>query len=337
MGERQLYYLLAQSDPDFNELFKIAADFDDEFVRDDETTGAVRAAHRRHRRAARACCRSTAPRSAAWWSTPRAWPATRSASRPRCATIVDLLRGGRPLGRREQAELVERRARAAGDRRADLPLGPRARRACGTTCCARPCSSTPTGPRSARSTACRCSRMGTFSFGRPSRITARVHLGKGEVIDIEREVELGGPLHSKGVLILSGFLRGRYAQERPLSLGASLVFEQSYGGVDGDSASSAELYALLSAIARVPISAVVRGDRLGQPARRGPGHRRRQREDRGLLRPVQGARADRRPGRADPRGQRQAPDAAPRRGGGRRRRAVRHLSHRARSTRASRS
>jgi predicted ATP-dependent protease len=78
-------------------------------------------------------------------------------------------------------------------------------------------------------------------------------MGKGEVVDIEREVELGGPLHSKGVLILSGFLRGRYALERPLSLGASLVFEQSYGGVDGDSASSAELYALLSAIAQVPV------------------------------------------------------------------------------------
>jgi len=95
--------------------------------------------------------------------------------------------------------------------------------------------------------------MGTYSFGQPSRITASVHLGKGEVVDIEREVELSGPTHSKGVLILSGFLRGRFAQERPLSLGASLTFEQSYGGVDGDSASSTELYALLSAIGRVPI------------------------------------------------------------------------------------
>jgi predicted ATP-dependent protease len=72
-------------------------------------------------------------------------------------------------------------------------------------------------------------------------------------VDIEREVELGGPIHSKGVLILSGFLGGRYAAEQPLSLSASLVFEQSYGGVEGDSASSAELYALLSAIAEVPI------------------------------------------------------------------------------------
>jgi predicted ATP-dependent protease len=96
-------------------------------------------------------------------------------------------------------------------------------------------------------------QLGGFAFGRPSRITARVRLGRGEVVDIEREVELGGPLHSKGVLILGGYLSSHYASDRPLSLGASLVFEQSYGGVDGDSASSAELYALLSAIAEVPI------------------------------------------------------------------------------------
>jgi len=92
-----------------------------------------------------------------------------------------------------------------------------------------------------------------FSFGHPSRITARARLGKGEVVDIEREVKLGGPLHSKGVLILSGFVAGRFAPDHPLSLSASLVFEQTYGGVDGDSASSAELYALLSALAEAPI------------------------------------------------------------------------------------
>jgi predicted ATP-dependent protease len=95
--------------------------------------------------------------------------------------------------------------------------------------------------------------LGDTMFGRPTRITARTQLGKGQVVDIEREVDLGGPLHSKGVLILTGFLTGRYAEKHPLSLSASLVFEQSYGGVDGDSASSAELYALLSSIAEVPI------------------------------------------------------------------------------------
>ncbi len=96
-------------------------------------------------------------------------------------------------------------------------------------------------------------QLGHFAFGRPSRITASVRLGAGKVIDIEREVELGGPIHSKGVLILSSYLASHFAIDKPLSLAASLVFEQSYGGVEGDSASSAELYALLSALSEVPL------------------------------------------------------------------------------------
>jgi lon-related putative ATP-dependent protease len=92
-----------------------------------------------------------------------------------------------------------------------------------------------------------------FMFGRPTRITCRVRAGGGNVIDIERETKLGGPIHSKGVLILSGFLAGAYALDTPMSLSASLVFEQSYGGVEGDSASSAELYALLSALSGYPL------------------------------------------------------------------------------------
>jgi len=95
--------------------------------------------------------------------------------------------------------------------------------------------------------------LGTTTFGKPTRITAKVRVGRGEVIDIERQVELGGPIHSKGVMILSAFLAARYASQQPLSLWASLVFEQSYGEVEGDSASSAELYALLSALAELPI------------------------------------------------------------------------------------
>jgi predicted ATP-dependent protease len=91
------------------------------------------------------------------------------------------------------------------------------------------------------------------SFGWPTRITARVRLGAGKVVDIEREVELGGPIHSKGVMILTGFLGGRFAREQPLALSASLVLEQSYGGVEGDSASLAELCALLSAIGEVKL------------------------------------------------------------------------------------
>ena len=96
-------------------------------------------------------------------------------------------------------------------------------------------------------------QIGDFSFGRPNRITARVRLGSGRVTDIEREAKLGGPLHTKGIMILWGFLAGRYAQQIPLALAATLVFEQSYGGVDGDSASSTELYALLSALSDAPI------------------------------------------------------------------------------------
>ena len=93
-----------------------------------------------------------------------------------------------------------------------------------------------------------------YAFGRPNRITCQIRMGDGELIDIEREVELGGPLHSKGVLILSSFLAGRFSQSTPLSLDASLVFEQSYSELDGDSASSAELYCLLSAISGVPLN-----------------------------------------------------------------------------------
>lgn len=96
-------------------------------------------------------------------------------------------------------------------------------------------------------------QVGNYAFGSPSRITATVRLGKGEVIDIEREVELGGSLHSKGVFILSGFLNGRYLTDHHLSISASLVFEQNYGEVEGDSASAAELAALLSAIAGLPL------------------------------------------------------------------------------------
>lgn len=96
-------------------------------------------------------------------------------------------------------------------------------------------------------------QTGDFTFGQPSRITATVRLGKGEIIDIQREVELGGAIHSKGVLILASFLGARYASGLPMSLSASLVFEQTYGVVDGDSASVAELCALLSALAKIPI------------------------------------------------------------------------------------
>ena len=95
--------------------------------------------------------------------------------------------------------------------------------------------------------------MGDILFGRPSRITASVSLGKGGIIDIEREAKMGGAVHTKGVLILSGFLFEKFGLEKPLNLAVRLVFEQSYSGVDGDSASSAELYAILSRLGKIPM------------------------------------------------------------------------------------
>lgn len=95
--------------------------------------------------------------------------------------------------------------------------------------------------------------LGDYSFGKPARVTARVFLGKEGVLNIEREAELGGRIHNKGVLILQGYFGARYAQKFPISFAASLCFEQSYGGVEGDSASSAELFALLSALGELPL------------------------------------------------------------------------------------
>jgi len=95
--------------------------------------------------------------------------------------------------------------------------------------------------------------LGDITFGRPSRITCKTFLGRGGVINIERESQLSGRIHDKGVLILSGYMGWKYAQDYPLSLSASLCFEQSYEGVEGDSAASAELYALLSSLSEVPI------------------------------------------------------------------------------------
>jgi len=96
--------------------------------------------------------------------------------------------------------------------------------------------------------------MGEYSFGKPVRITANTYTGKSGIINIEREVELSGSSHSKGILILNGYLGEKFAKDMPLSLTASICFEQLYGGIDGDSASSTEAYALLSSLSNIPIN-----------------------------------------------------------------------------------
>jgi lon-related putative ATP-dependent protease len=95
--------------------------------------------------------------------------------------------------------------------------------------------------------------LGDFAFGMPSRVTASIGLGREGVMDIEREAKMGGPIHTKGVLILSGYITDKYARDNPLSLSARLVFEQNYEGVEGDSASSTELYSILSSLSGLPI------------------------------------------------------------------------------------
>jgi predicted ATP-dependent protease len=96
-------------------------------------------------------------------------------------------------------------------------------------------------------------QLGDYSFGKPSRVTVRTFLGRGGVVNIEREAKLSGPIHDKGVMILGGFFGERYGRDKPLVMSASICFEQSYAGVEGDSASTAELYGLLSSLADLPI------------------------------------------------------------------------------------
>lgn len=252
LGERQLYYLLAAYDPEFNELFKVPVDFEDRVVRDGDNAqmfprflagliesdklrpfdqGAVARVMDRAARLAEDSERLSTQlqsvgallREADYWAGRRNAAIVTHADVDK-AVAAQIRRSDRTRERLQ--EEVER-----GTILIDTD-----------------------GQQAGQINGLSVIQLGEYSFGRPSRITASVALGKGEVLDIEREVALGGPLHSKGVLILQGFLLERYGGDRPLSLKASLVFEQSYGGVDGDSASSTELYALLSALSGCAIN-----------------------------------------------------------------------------------
>ncbi|NTW54609.1 MAG: AAA family ATPase [Chlorobaculum sp.] len=251
LGERRLYYMLSQYDPDFNELFKIAADFENDMERNPETHLAY--AHLVGSIAVRDKLlpfdRGAVARIVEHGSR-MAGDATRLSSN--LQAVRDLVheaeyhaaQNGRTQVSAEDVEAMREAQRYRASR-----IQERMRDAMMRGMILIDTASEQVGQINGLSVY----SLGEQSFGSPSRITARVRLGKGEVIDIEREVEMGGPIHSKGVMILSGFLGSRYAAEQPLSLSATLVFEQSYGGVEGDSASSTELYALLSAISGIPI------------------------------------------------------------------------------------
>ncbi len=251
IGERLLYYLLQALDPEFSELFKVGADFDDQMERTPEnhrllaqllgTIASRENLKALHRDAVARVVEESARyagdsqrlstqvrqaadivREASYWASQNGNDVVRAGDVQRA--IDSRIRRASRIRERMQEEI----------QRGTILIDTE-------------------GARIGQINGLAIAQIGDFAFARPSRITARLSLGAGKVIDIEREVELGGPLHSKGVLILSGFLASHYVADRPLSLAATLVFEQSYGGIEGDSASSAELYALLSALAEVPI------------------------------------------------------------------------------------
>ena len=251
IGDRLLYYLLAARDPDFLELFKVPADFSEDVDRSPETDRiyarliaglARRAGLRAFDAGGVARVIEAAARDAG--------DAEKVSTHMR--SLNDLLveadyfadQAGRQVVTAADVQAaIDAKIRRVG--RLRERLGEQFRRGILLV--------DTVGAAVGQVNGLSVYELGEDAFGWPTRITARVRLGSGEVVDIEREVDLGGPIHSKGVMILAGFLGGRYAADKPLSLRASLVFEQSYGGVEGDSASLAELCALISAIADVPL------------------------------------------------------------------------------------
>jgi lon-related putative ATP-dependent protease len=251
LGERYFYYLLSHLDPEFPELFKVAADFEEEIERtsEGEQLYARLLATFARREGLRPLDRGAVVRAIEQASR-RAADAERL--QVHAETVADLLREADHLAGEAGAAVVgAEHVQAALD--AQVRRASRVRERIQEDIRRGTFLLDTRGDVVGQVNGLSVLQLGGYAFGRPSRITARVRLGNGSVVDIEKEVALGGPIHSKGVLILSGFLGQRFASERPLSLAASLVFEQSYSGVEGDSASCAELVALLSALAEVPV------------------------------------------------------------------------------------
>jgi lon-related putative ATP-dependent protease len=251
LGDRLLYYLFCTFEPDFPELFKVAADFDDEMDRRVEScrlyASFISALAQREK-----LLRFDPGASARVIEEAARWAGDSEKLSANLQNLGDLLREASHWAGEDGAgtvqschveKAIDKRDHRLGRSRELVQEGiQRGLHLIDT-------SGVVTGQVNGLSVV----GMADIFFGQPSRITATARVGRGEVVDIEREVKLGGPLHSKGVLILASFLSSRYCRDRPLSVAASLVFEQSYGAVEGDSASLAELCALLSALANVPI------------------------------------------------------------------------------------
>jgi predicted ATP-dependent protease len=251
LGERLLYYLLEAYDPDFGELFKVAADFEDSLERSAESD--------------RLYARLIATIGRQHQLRPFDRSAVARIIDHSARLLEDSARLSMHMGRisdtlHEADYLADQAGRSVitGDDvvaavAARIRRGDRIREHIHEEILRGTLLVDTAGAAVGQVNGLSVIELGDQIFGQPVRITATVRMGEGEIVDIEREVELGGPIHSKGVLILGSFLGSRYLRDRPLSLRASLVFEQSYGFVEGDSASLAELCALLSAIGELPV------------------------------------------------------------------------------------
>ena len=251
IGEPDIYYALSQHDPEFSRLFKIAADFETSMDRTPDATmnyarlAAGVVANDKTLQLTRAAVARTVEHGARLADDSEKLTTHMTA-------IADLIREADYWAREGKAETIDaRHIQQALD--AQMYRAGRIRERMQEQIERNTIVINTDGSRIGEVNGLAVYQLDHISFGKPSRISARVHPGRGGVIDIEREVALGGALHTKGVLILSGYLAGKYSKDAPLALSANLVFEQSYGGVDGDSASSTELYVLISAIAEIPL------------------------------------------------------------------------------------
>ena len=251
IGERVLYYLLYHYDPDFGELFKVTADFEDSIERSKENMHLY--AQMIGTIAARHDLLPLTPEAVARVIEESSREVSHSLKfSAHLRTLSDLLKEADYWAKKNNHSAVERddinrvlQTRIERANRIQMRLYDEIDE--GTIMI--DLAAEAVGQINALSYI----SLGGYNFGIASKVTSRTRIGKGEVIDIERKVELGGPLHSKGVMILSSYLGSTYAQDKPLSLSASLVFEQSYNKIDGDSASSTELYAILSSLSNLPI------------------------------------------------------------------------------------
>ena len=251
IGERQLYYQLCQVDPEFTDLFKIAADFEETI---DWTDEAVPRYAQLIGSLAQSKKLRPLDRRAVAHVIEHASRLVADAGKLsiRIASIIDLLREADYWAADRGSKRID--AAAIGQAiKAQRRRDGRVREILQEQVLRKTILIETSGERVGQVNGLAVLQLGNHAFGRPSRISSSVRLGRGELLDIEREVQLGGPLHSKGILILGGFLGARFGQDAPLALSARLVFEQSYGGIDGDSASSTELYALLSALSELPL------------------------------------------------------------------------------------